>query len=134
MEKLNDTIILRVSKADRERIREKMDELGVMNMSAYIRKMALDGYCVKLDLQDLKELIRLLRICSNNLNQYAKKANETGSIYLADIQDLQVRLDHFVNQPYQVFRRKKRLKHNCRIPLVIWIDLFAYFLYTSFIR
>ena len=44
MEKLNDTIILRVSKADRERIREKMDELGVMNMSAYIRKMALDGY------------------------------------------------------------------------------------------
>lgn len=91
--KLNDTIILRVSKADRERIRAKMDELGVMNMSAYIRKMALDGYCVKLDLQDLKELIRLLRICSNNLNQYAKKANETGSIYLADIQDLQVRLD-----------------------------------------
>ena len=93
MEKLNNTIILRVSKADRERIRAKMDELGVMNMSAYIRKMALDGYCVKLDLQDLKELIRLLRICSNNLNQYAKKANETGSIYLADIQDLQVRLD-----------------------------------------
>ena len=89
MEKLNDTIILRVSKADRERIREKMDELGVMNMSAYIRKMALDGYCVKLDLQDLKELIRLLRICSNNLNQYAKRANETGNIYLADIKDLQ---------------------------------------------
>ena len=60
---------------------------------AYIRKMALDGYCVKLDLQDLKELTRLLRICSNNLNQYAKKANETGSIYQADIQDLQMRLD-----------------------------------------
>lgn len=58
-------------------------------MSAYIRKMALDGYCVKLDLQDIKELIRLLRICSNNLNQYAKRANETGNIYLADIKDLQ---------------------------------------------
>lgn len=78
MEKLNDTIILRVSKADRERIRAKMDELGVMNMSAYIRKMALDGYCVKLDLQDLKELIRLLRICSNNLNQYAKRRMRLG--------------------------------------------------------
>lgn len=78
MEKLNDTIILRVSKADRERIRAKMDELGVMNMSAYIRKMALDGYCVKLDLQDLKELIRLLRICSNNLNQYAKRRMKPG--------------------------------------------------------
>ena len=93
MENLNDTIILRISKADRARIRAKMEEVGVVNMSAYIRKMALDGYCVKLDLQDLKELIRLLRICSNNLNQYAKKANETGSIYLADIRDLQVRLN-----------------------------------------
>ena len=93
MEKLNDTIILRISKADRARIRAKMEEVGVVNMSAYIRKMALDGYCVKLDLQDLKELIRLLRICSNNLNQYAKKANETGSLYLADIRDLQVRLN-----------------------------------------
>ena len=93
MEKLNDTIILRISKADRARIRAKTEEVGVVNMSAYIRKMALDGYCVKLDLQDLKELIRLLRICSNNLNQYAKKANETGSIYLADIRDLQVRLN-----------------------------------------
>lgn len=93
MEKLSDTIILRVSKEDRARIRAKMEEVGVVNMSAYIRKMALDGYCVKLDLQDLKELIRLLRICSNNLNQYTKKANETGNIYLTDIQDLQVRLD-----------------------------------------
>ena len=103
--KLNDTIILRVSKADRERIRAKMDELGVMNMSAYIRKMALDGYCVKLDLQDLKELIRLLRICSNNLNQYAKKANETGSIYAADIEDLRVRLDEIWDGVKEILER-----------------------------
>ena len=93
MDKLDDTIILRISKTDRERIRTKMEEMGIGNMSAYLRKMALDGYCVKLDLQELKELIRLLRICSNNLNQYAKKANETGNIYLTDIHDLQVRLD-----------------------------------------
>ena len=55
--------------------------------------MAMDGYCVNLELKDVKELVRLLRICSNNLNQYAKKANETGSIYREDISDLQVRLD-----------------------------------------
>ena len=70
-----------------------MKEAGIGNMSAYIRKMTLDGYCVRLDLQDIKELIRLLRICSNNLNQYAKRANETGNIYLADIKDLQKRLE-----------------------------------------
>ena len=60
-----------------------MDELGIRSMGAYLRKMALDGYCIRLDLQDVKALVSLLRICSNNLNQYAKRANETGSIYLA---------------------------------------------------
>lgn len=72
---------------------QKMGEMGVCGMGAYLRKMALDGYCVRLDLEDVGELVRLLRICSNNLNQYAKKANETGSIYKADIEDLQERLD-----------------------------------------
>lgn len=62
-------------------------------MSAYLRKMALDGICVKLELEDVRELISLLRRCSNNLNQYAKRANETGSIYAADIEDLQKRMD-----------------------------------------
>ena len=51
--------------------------------------MSLDGYCVQIDLSEIREVVRLLRINSNNLNQYAKKANETGSIYLTDIQDLQ---------------------------------------------
>ncbi|MBR3403646.1 MAG: plasmid mobilization relaxosome protein MobC [Lachnospiraceae bacterium] len=94
-EKRDEIIILRVSPADKERIRLKMDELGVQNMSAFIRKMALDGYCVNLDLTDVKELVHLLRQCSNNLNQYTKKAHQTGSIYEEDIQDLQERFETF---------------------------------------
>ena len=64
-----------------------MGEAGIRNMSAYVRKMVLDGICVKLDLEDVRELSTLLRRCSNNLNQYAKRANETGSIYADDIKD-----------------------------------------------
>lgn len=74
-----------------ERMKQKMTEVGIINRSAYVRKMALDGYCVNLDLTDMKEMVSLLRRCSNNLNQYAKRANETGSIYAEDIQDLQAR-------------------------------------------
>ena len=55
--------------------------------------MALAGSCVPLDLKEVKEVNRLLRICSNNLNQYAKRANETGSIYKADNEDVQRRMD-----------------------------------------
>ena len=93
MEKRNRQMHFRLTASEMERVEAKMEELGIKSLCAYLRKMALDGYCVKLDLQDVKELVSLLRRCSNNLNQYAKKANETGSIYLADIQDLQVRLD-----------------------------------------
>lgn len=95
MEKRDEILILRVSPSDKERIRMKMEELGISNMSAYIRKMALDGYCVNLDLTDVKELVRLLRQCSNNLNQYAKKAHQTGSIYEEDVRDLKERFDEF---------------------------------------
>lgn len=84
---------VRISTEDKERIRSKMEEAGVLNMSAYVRKMALDGICVRLDLAEVRQLIVLLQRCSNNLNQYAKRANETGSVYAADIEDLQSRLD-----------------------------------------
>ena len=84
---------VRISPEDKERIRAKMEEAGILNMSAYVRKMALDGICVRLDLTDVRQLIVLLQRCSTNLNQYVKRANETGSVYAADIEDLRSRLD-----------------------------------------
>ena len=83
----------RVSEAEEKLIRAKMEEVGIRSPGAYLRKMALDGYCIRLELKDIKEVIFLLRNATNNLNQYAKRANETGSIYEADIKDLQARFD-----------------------------------------
>ena len=68
-----------------------------LNMSAFVRKMAMDGYVIRLDLSEMNEFVRLLRINSNNLNQSAKKANETGNIYLADIKELQKQQDDLWN-------------------------------------
>ena len=74
-------------------IRDRMARMGVTGLGAYVRKMAIDGFFINLDLSDVRQLVTLLRRCSNNLNQYTKKAHETGSIYTADIEDLRVRLD-----------------------------------------
>ncbi len=93
MMKKEKQLLVRISDADKERIQAKMEEAGILNMSAYIRKMALDGICVRLDLAEVRQLIVLLQRCSNNLNQYAKRANETGSVYAADIEDLRSRLE-----------------------------------------
>lgn len=91
MRERNQEIHVLLLPEEMERIKQKMAELGIINRSAYVRKMALDGYCINLNLTDMKEMVSLLRRCSNNLNQYAKRANESGSIYAEDIQDLQVR-------------------------------------------
>ena len=82
-----------MSEQDAELVRERMAELGITNLSASLRKMAVDGYIIHLDMSEIQEMIRLLRICSNNLNQYARRANETGSVYAADVDDLRTRLD-----------------------------------------
>lgn len=74
-------------------IHEKMDLVGTENMSAYLRKMAIDGQIIKLDLPGLKEARTLLRHTSDNMNQLARRANANGRIYNEDIADLQVSLD-----------------------------------------
>ena len=81
-----------MSEPEAELVKERMAELGITNLSAYLRKMAVDGYIIHLDMSDIQEMIRLLRICSNNLNQYTRRANETGSIYAADVDDLRTPL------------------------------------------
>lgn len=81
-------VLFWVSAEEQELIRQKMEQYGTENMSAYLRKMALDGYVVKLDLPKLKELVSLMRRSSNNLNQLTRKVHETGRIYDADLDDI----------------------------------------------
>lgn len=78
----------RVTPEERGMIEEKMAQLGTDNMAAYLRKMAIDGYIVKLDLPELRDMVSLLRRSGNNLNQIAKRVNETSRIYAVDIECL----------------------------------------------
>ena len=99
----------RVSKAELERIRNKMEASGILSIGSYLRKMALDGYCLHLDLPQLRRMAYLLQMCSNNLNQYAKVANENGQIYTADLEDLRARLDKLISIGKQILSRLAEL-------------------------
>ena len=83
--KRNVVIRFRVTPEEREMIESKMAQFGTTNMAAYLRKISIDGYVVRLDLPELREMVSLLRRSSNNLNQIAKRVNETSRIYDADI-------------------------------------------------
>lgn len=83
----------RVTPEERALIEKKMDQFGTTNMAAYLRKMAIDGYVVNLDLPELRELVSLLRRSSNNLNQLTKRVHETSRFYDADLEELRQDFD-----------------------------------------
>ena len=78
----------RVTEREKQLIEERMQEIGTTNREAYLRKIAIDGMLVKLEVQELKEIVSLMRRTSNNVNQIARRLNETGRIYEADITDV----------------------------------------------
>lgn len=78
---------------EKDLILKKMELYGTSNMGAYLRKMAIDGYVIKLEIPELKEMIRLLGIANNNINQIARSLNSTGRIYEVDIQEIRDRID-----------------------------------------
>ena len=79
----------RVTEQERRLIEDRMQELGTTNREAYLRKIAIDGMIVKLEVQELKEIVSLMRRTSNNVNQIARRLNETGRVYEVDITDIQ---------------------------------------------
>ena len=90
-----------VNEEEYQLLQRKMEAAGGVNQGAYIRKMILDGYIVNLDIPELKEIIRLLSITSNNVNQMARRLNTDGSIYQQDIREVEVQLE----QNYKMLRK-----------------------------
>ena len=105
MKEYTDYIRVCLRPKDRKRIKERMEQAGMQNMSAYMRKMALDGYVIRLDLSDVKEACRLLRINANNINQYAKKANQTGSIYIEEIRQIRAQQEELWTLMKQILQK-----------------------------
>ena len=99
----------RVSPEELALIEQKMAQLGTTNREAYLRKMALDGYVVRLELPELKELVSLMRYSSNNLNQLARRVNETGRIYDADLEDITRRQDALWDGVHRILTQLAKL-------------------------
>jgi len=103
--KRNIRIVFYVDEGEAGLIKEKMGLANIRNREAYIRKMVLDGYIVRLDLSDVRKMVNLLSNATSNLNQIAKRANETRSIYGSDIKDLQAHYEKLWGQAGEILRR-----------------------------
>lgn len=84
----NVQIIFWVSENEKSMIEEKMAQAGMTNLSAYLRRIAIDGMIVRLELPELKEMVSFLRYASNNINQIARRMNESGRVYGTDLEQV----------------------------------------------
>ena len=91
--KRNVQIIVRVTEDERTLIEEKMKQMPTMNLSAYSRKMLINGYIIVLDLQEVKAHTAQLQKIGGNLNQITKRINETRRIYDNDMDELKRLMD-----------------------------------------
>ena len=91
-------------------IRVRMAEMGVVNMGAYARKMMIDGCHVTLDLTDIREMTSQLSRIGNNINQIAKRANETRSIYASDIEVLKRAYSEIWDTAKQILSKLSAIK------------------------
>lgn len=87
----------RVTEREKELIEGRMQELGTTNREAFLRKIAIDGMIVKLEVPELKEILSLMRYSSNNINQLAHRLNESGRIYEVDLAQVQAQHEQLWN-------------------------------------
>ena len=83
----------RTTESEAAIMRKKMEALGIRNESAYMRALALNGYILKLNLPQIREMLRLLGNMTNNLNQIAKRLNAHGNLYETEIEEIQQKQD-----------------------------------------
>ena len=82
----------RVTEEEYAQIQARMALVGTANLSAFLRKLALDGRIILLDMDEIKTLVSLLRRTSANVNQIAKRVNATSRVYENDLAEIQNRL------------------------------------------
>ena len=84
-------IEFRVTEQERQLIQKKMEQLGTKNMGAYLRKMAIDGYIIKVDYTEQKKLAAAVSRAASNINQICRRINSTGRCYEDDVAELKAR-------------------------------------------
>ena len=84
-------IEFRVTEQERQLIQKKMEQLGTKNMGAYLRKMAIDGYIIKVDYTEQKKLAAAISRVAGNINQICRRINQTGHFYEDDIGELKAK-------------------------------------------
>ena len=105
----SEVLTFRLTPEEKEQLHQRMEDMGIRSTSAFIRKMVLNGYCVSLQVPELKDISSQLRRLNANLNQYTKRAHVSGNVYQEDVEDLVTKAEALQDAVNEVFRKLSKI-------------------------
>lgn len=111
--KRNKSMNFRVTQEEYDMIKRRMAQTKVINIRAYLLKMAIDGQVIHIELDSVNECVRLLGNVSNNINQIARRVNETGKIYTTDIEEIQAKQNEIWVAQKEILRKLCKIMDAC---------------------
>lgn len=96
--------VMRFTEEEHAIFLQRVQDSGIQNKQAYLRKMALTGYVLRIDMSEVRETLRLIANANSNINQVAKRANETRSIYAADMIQLREEVGDLRSQMTEIMK------------------------------
>jgi len=103
-------VSVRFTKNEHEHLRKCVEEAGFRTINGYIRKMALNGYIIKLDLKPILEPVKLMRNIASSINQISMRVNSTGNIYAEDVAELKGKYDSLSKSVAEILAYISRLE------------------------
>ena len=119
-------IYFKVTNEERALIEQKMALVGVRNMSAYIRKMCIDGYIVQLQIKELDECAKLLRHTSNNVNQIARRVNSGGGVYPDEVDEITAKLTETSGLFGNILEQLSKINNNLVVGRILRPTTFSF--------
>ena len=107
--KRNVNLLIKTTQEERDMIDRRMNQTGMTSLRGYILKMAIDGRVIHVELESIREMVRLLSNATNNINQVAKKCNETGNLYARDVEVLKERVEGIWGQTQVILQKLAKL-------------------------
>jgi len=107
--KRNVNLLIKTTQEERDMIDRRMKQTGMTSLRGYILKMAIDGRVIHVELESIREMVRLLSNATNNINQVAKKCNETGNLYARDVEVLKERVEGIWGQTQVILQKLAKL-------------------------
>jgi hypothetical protein len=109
--KRNIRMVFYVTEEEQDALIQKMAQAGTKNRDAYMRKMAIEGYIIRFDTTEAQELLRLIANATGNINQLAKRANESRSVHENDVKELAVQVEHLkenAREAINIYRKARK--------------------------